>query len=70
MELTREQIVAMAVAIERNGRRISRRNPLLRAYSRAMAWAAYPRIRGRRALGRLLAPFRRLNADQQKGTRQ
>ena len=54
MDLPFDQIVGVVVAIERDGHRIECRNPVLQLYAWAVTMMTFPRIRLRKALGKLL----------------
>lgn len=69
MDLPYDQVVGVAAAIVRRGRRISRNNFFLKVYSLALTTFAFPRIYLRKAIGRAIKPFRRSGAGQRNGAR-
>ena len=54
-----DQVIGVAVAVNRNGRRISSKNLLMKIYAWTVTCAAYPRIYLRKAAGKLARLFRK-----------
>lgn len=67
--LPAEQVMGTAVCILRGSRMIPCKNFFVRLYARAVTCLTEPRIKMRRAVGRLVKPFRRAGSDHRKGKR-
>lgn len=65
--LAYDQIVGVVTAVERNGKRIARDNVLLKLYSLILTTTAFPRIYLRKAILKLLKPFRQSGNQGQEG---
>ncbi len=65
--LAYDQIVGVVTAVERNGKRIARGNGFLKLYSMILTTSAFPRIYLRKAILKLLKPFRHSGNQGQEG---
>lgn len=68
-DLPYDQVVGVAIAIDRNGRRIPCTNFFIKIYAWAVPAFTFPRIYLRKALGKLVKRFRRIKDQPGKGAR-
>lgn len=59
-----DQVIGVVVAINRNGRRISVKNIFMKIYAWSVTCAAFPRIYLRKAVGKLIRPFRKAEKER------